>query len=300
MKQFLKHIGILLACFLILATIVSVGGLWSLSKSTFYKSSFVTNGLKKSNYDYIVLGSSVGLTTLNTQLIDSINHIKGVNLSMDDTGMSSHYLMLQHFLAEGKTTNYCVLAPGIGSLQNRKAQSGNNDYRFLMFTNRVYVQDYFNAPNQKQSQDKILAVSRYLPFVGVSYYSTEILFPSLAALINPNKRNRFDANGNYTYPKRNKKFSEENKKTRNVELSHPYLEKIEKLCLQNNIELIYYFSPIWNQEVNYPKSTINVIDHTSILSDASLFYDDIHVNSEGRKMISKMFASEFNGIILQK
>lgn len=294
MKQFLKHTGLLLLAFLLIATIVSVGSLWSLSKSTFYKSSFLVNGVSEKKFDYIILGSSVGLTTLNTKVLDSINNTKGINLAMDDTGMSSHYLMLQHFLAEGKKTKYCILAPGVGSLENIKAQSGDNDYRFLMYVNRNYVSDYYNAPINKTTQNRVLSVSNWLPFIGVSFYNTEILFPSIVALLNPKKRNRFDDKGNYTYPKRNKKFPNKDLQIKKLELSHPYLSKIEALCEANDIELIYYFAPMWNQKLDYVNPDFKVIDHTSFLKDPSLFYDDIHVNSVGRKVVSDSFAQEFN------
>ena len=115
MKAFLKCIGVIILMAFIATWVMSYGSLYVLRRSSFYKPSFLVNGLDENKLDYIVIGASTGLTTLNTVQIDSITGLTGINLSMDDTGIASHYLMLEHFLNEGKTTEICVLAPTIFS-----------------------------------------------------------------------------------------------------------------------------------------------------------------------------------------
>ena len=84
MKQFLKSIGLYgLISFLFFNGIAFLC-LFFLSKSSFYKPSFVKNGVVNNSFDYVVLGSSTGLTTLDTKLIDSVTGMKGLNISMDD------------------------------------------------------------------------------------------------------------------------------------------------------------------------------------------------------------------------
>ncbi len=297
MKRFLKHIAILLIAFLGIATLISMGSLHSLRNSNFYKPSFLAKGVSEKKFDYIILGSSVGLTTLNTKLIDSISNLNGINLSMDDTGMSSQYLMLQHFLAEGKKTKYCVLAPGIASLQNKESTFGDNDYRFLMYVNRDYVYEYYKNASPNSKAAKVSYITKWLPFVGVSYYNSEVFFPSLNALFQPKKRNRFDENGNYTYPKRNKVFKSKNSKKARITIEHPYLKKIETICSANNIQLIYYFAPMRKEMIEYTNPDFPIIDNTGILKDDSFFYDDIHVNYMGREKVSVMFAETFSQLV---
>lgn len=296
MKRFLKHIVILLFVFLGTATLLSIGSLWSLRNSNFYKPAFLVNGVSEKNFDYIVLGSSVGLTTLDTKWIDSINNTVGINLSMDDTGMSSQYLMLQHFLASGKKTKYCILAPGIAALEYKRASFGDNDYRFLMFVNRDYVYDYYKNAAPNSNAANVSFITKWLPFVGVSYYNTEIFFPSLNSLFQPKKRNRFDENGNYTYPKSSKAFKSTPSKTEKITFGHPYLKKIKTLCKANNIELIYYFAPMRTERIEYILPDFPVIDHTRVLREDIFFYDDIHVNYMGREKISKLFSQEFDSL----
>ena len=297
MKKFLKHIGLLLFVVFGIASLLSIGCLWALRNSDFYKPSFLVNGVSENQFNYIILGSSVGLTTLDTKLVDSINNTRGLNLSMDDTGISSQYLMLEHFLAEGKSTDYVILAPGIAALQNTEAGFGDNDYRFLMYSNREYVSDYYKNAFAGSPAAKVSYLTKWLPFVGVSYYNTELFFPSIYTLIAPKKHNRFDENGNYTYPKRTMKFSNRKVKKETVSFDHPYLKKILSLCEANHIKLIYYFAPLRTERIEYASPNFPVIDQSEVLTDDASFYDDIHVNYKGREKVSGMFAKSFLSII---
>ncbi|HPF12433.1 MAG TPA: hypothetical protein PKW08_08495 [Flavobacteriaceae bacterium] len=296
MKAFLKYIGFIVLVTALLATLISISSLRALRNASFYKPSFLANQVSETNFDYIVLGSSVGLTSLNTNRIDSILGTKGLNLSMDDTGMSTHYLMLEHFLKEGKSTRYCILAPGLASLENKKAGFSNNDYRFLMYVQRDYVYDYYKNNPEANNATNVLFLSKWVPFLGVGYYNTELFFPSLNAAIHPEQRNRFDARGNYGYPKKGDSLDGKEEIHTAISFQHPYLDKIETLCKNNNIRLIYYLSPIYKQTLSYEKPNFPLIDHTQFFKEAGNFYDRIHVNSEGREKVSLQFAEEFKKI----
>lgn len=291
MKRFFKYIAFLFTAFFVIANLISFWSLYAHKKSSFYKPAFLVNSVDKDTFDYIILGSSVGLTTLDTKQIDSISNTKGVNLSMDDTGMSSQYLMLQHFLAEGKKTKYCILAPGIAALENKNVNIGDNDYRFLMYGDRDYISDYYK--NADTFASSVLYISKWLPLVGISYYNIELFYPSLQAALKPKSRNRFDDRGNYTYPKTNKKLKKREVKEQTLTFNHSYLDKIKALCQENNIELIYYFAPIRGKSILYDQQEFTIINHTQLLKGEDIyFYDDIHVNNEGRKVVSAMFADE--------
>src|SRR5690606_34999549 len=229
------YLGLLLGVFLLLSTLISLTGFYALRKSNFYKPSFLANGVTEQKFDYIVLGSSVGLTTLDTKLMDSMMGTTGINLSMDDTGLSGQYLMLEHFLAEGNKTDYVILAPGIAALENKDVTFGDNDYRFLMYGNRNYIHEYYKNASDNSEAATIAYVTKWIPFVGMAYYNMELFFPSINSLINPSKRNRFDDRGNYSYPKNNKRFKDKSTNTIELDFQHAYLEKIQNLCEKNNI-----------------------------------------------------------------
>ena len=292
MKLFLKKFSRLFVFFIVLAMAMSYGSLYVLRQSSFYKSSFLVNEVPQDNFDYIILGASTGLTTLNTKVIDSVLSTKGINLSMDDTALSSHYLMLQHYLAEGKRTDYCVLVSGLSGFDAKQNAINDNDYRFLMYNNRSYVSDYYKQFSDKRA--KILYYSKWIPMLGMSYYNTELFYPSLVSIINSKKRNRFDDKGNFTYPILNDDdqpitfFNDVE-----VKFSNPYLAQIKTLCDEHNIKLICYISPNDSKHLISDSLNYNIINHSNILKNKKYFYDNIHVNSLGREITSLKFAETF-------
>jgi len=286
MKFFLKQIALYGFFIFILLNLVALGSFWSLRKSTFYKPSFAVNQ-DIANLDYIVLGSSTGLTTLNTVQIDSLTNWKGLNLSMDDTGLPSHYLMLKHFLVSGGHINKCVLAITPWDLANSNPSLGNNDHRFLPFIFNKEVKNHFrDLPTSGASP---LFFSAFIPLYGLGYYNTELFYPSLIAFAKPEYRNRFDEKGNYVYPNLGKSLSVNAIKQSEYSFNNPYLEKIKLLCKEHKVKLILYQSPMLNQHQVSLKS-MDLINHSALLEqDTNLFYDEIHVNKKGRKIATKSF-----------
>lgn len=263
--------------------------LYFLRNSSFYKPSFLTNEVAERDFDYIVIGSSIGLTTLNTTLIDSITKKKGLNLSIDDTSIASNYLMLKHFYENEKKAKYCVLAISYWDLAIEKPTLNDNDYRFLPYFYEDYVFQYYKT--LEHDFFKPLALSHYFPAVGVCYYNTEIFYPSIVAAVKPNKRNRFDEKGNYFYPElgiiQPKEWT-----TTKLSWKNPYVEKIKKLCYENNTELIFYQAPLLKTKIINSNIKINFINHSSLIRKEDYFFDEIHVNQYGRKLASTIFANE--------
>lgn len=292
MKAFLKRVGFILVLVVGLSTLISAGNLWALRCSSFYKPSFLVNDIKEKNFDYIILGASTGLTTLNTTIIDSIAHINGLNLSMDDTTLSTHYLMLQHFLAEGKTTSYCILAPSNTSYDLKLDRLSDNAYRFLPYVQRDYVYEHYGQFDSPPAH--VLKQSKWLPMQGVSYYNTELFYPSLVSLFNPKKRNRFDAKGNYTYPAKTIDDTRiVSRDTFDVDFSNPYMKAIKALCDRHGIQLICYLSPMERRSVNVVNMDYKSINHSANLTNTRYFFDGIHVNTLGREASSIAFANQF-------
>ncbi|WP_114492696.1 hypothetical protein [Candidatus Ulvibacter alkanivorans] len=291
MARFFTYCLYTLGVAFILLNVIALGSLASLRNSSFYKPSFLSNSVKESTFDYVIIGSSTGLTTLNTVLIDSITKQEGINLSMDDTSMNSHYLMLQHFLAENKSAKRCILSFNYGDMENAQPSLSGNDYRFLPFVRRPYVHEYYVT--LEGTGLGLLSTSKYLPFLGVGYYNAELFFPSIVTLNSPKKRNRFDAKGNYVYP--DSRFpSESKKRTIRAEMNNPYLKMIKAICDENDIELLLYHPPMYQMQVSYKDTTYNLVNHSDLLAHRSLFYDDAHVNKSGRLHASVALANVLN------
>lgn len=287
MKKFLLKIGMYGLVSFIILNLIAWASLYFMGKSSLYKPEYLTNGVKETQFDYVVLGSSTGLTTLNTSLIDSISGKKGFNISIDDTSMSTHYLMLQHFYASGKTTNRLVLAITPWDVVVSDPTINNNDYRFLPYVNRDYVYDYY--AEMEKGWFKTLKYSRYFPVFGVGYYNTELFYPSMLVAFQPDKKNRFDAAGNYSYPEDGPGPQEKKVTISEVKIVNPFFKRIKDFCEKNKIELILYQSPIYKTKVVL-NSDGKFINHSDLLQDKSFFYDDIHVNSKGRKECSTVIS----------
>ncbi|WP_432671705.1 hypothetical protein [Flavobacterium sp. SM2513] len=292
MKKFITKIIVYTAIILIIANGIAWLSLYFLGQSQLYKPQFVKNGVKEKHFDYVVLGSSTGLTTLDTKQIDSTINTTGLNISMDDTALNTHYLMLQYFYAQNKTTDYLVLAVTPWDLANKEPVLSDNDYRFFSEQYTDVVHAYYQSIPYKGFP--VLKYSAYVPILGVSYYNTELFYPSLLTIVQPKKRNRFDDRGNYSYPSTGvPKETAPNVVT--AVIKNPYFEKIEALCKEKGIQLIVYQSPLYKTKVDLSGQKF-VINHSDFLKDKSLFYDNLHVNKEGRTSCSANFALKFQSI----
>jgi len=293
MKNFLKTLSIYGISIFILLNLISFLCLYSLEKSSFYKQQFIRNGVAEISFDYVILGSSTGLTTLDTKQIDSITGLKGLNISMDDSRLSAHYLMLKQFYAFGHRTHKMFLCVRPDDVSDLNPIINGNDYRFLPHARDENVRQYFS---EMKGKDKwIYQLTAYVPLVGVSYFNSELFFPGILATLQPKRRNLFDDKGNFSYPvnKSASKLLEENKeKAQNVRIKNPYFFKIAAFCKRNNITLIVYQSPIHNLKLIYDND-FPLINHSSLFDDAALFYDKIHVNKRGRKICSDKVAACF-------
>jgi hypothetical protein len=289
MKKYLFHIFKYGLIVFIALNAIAWCSLYFLRNSSFYKPQFLTHEVKETSFDYIVIGSSIGLTSLNTIKIDSLTNKKGLNLSIDDTSLTSNYLMLQHFFKQGRKTKFCVLSISYWDLANNEPTLSDNDYRFLPFVSNDYVYQYYKE--LEPGYFKPLTLSHYFPMFGVSYYNTEVFYPSLIAIAKPNKHNRFDEKGNYFYPELG------NVKPRKhldilLKWNNPYIKKIKQLCDSNATQLIIYQAPLLNATISNTNKEYNFINNADVIDDTSKFFDEIHVNQYGREEASTIFANE--------
>lgn len=281
---------------ILLASLMAEGSFWALRNGNFYKPTFVENSIQENELDYIILGASTALTGIDSKLLDSLTGMKGYNLAIDDTGLPNNYLMLRHYLAQGKTVKQVILVPTINSLKEKKPSLGDNDHRFLMYNKYDYVNYYYKELEQQGDKFPLMSSSKFFPFLGVSYYNVELFFPSLLSLVKPGKRNRFDEFGNYTYP--DKKFKPKNNKlmTEKVNFNNTYLNKIVQLCEKEGVQLFVCFLPIYNTKLKFEKHNLNLIDFSEKLKTSSDFYDALHVNQKGRGNVTIALVKKFNNL----
>lgn len=299
MKKFILKIFFYAFLLLLIANIIGFSANYFLKRSHFYKSSFLVNKFKENKkFDYFIVGSSRGLTTLKSTIIDSTLHTKGVNLSMDDTDLKTQFLMIKHFFKSNFKADYLILTLDASHFNKTSLRLGNNDYRFVPFINKDYVRNHFKE--YETSSLKILTNSNFNPFFSYSYYNLELLLPATLSVIKPKFRNKFDEFGNYSYPLSNKKAIDKLDIIKsNQKITNPLIKKIDKYLKLNNCKLIIYIAPyaasnfIFDNNFNY-----EIINHSTVLNNYdNVFYDKIHVNAQGSKLATKLFTSNFKLLI---
>jgi hypothetical protein len=262
-----------------------------LKRSNLFKSTFVFNELKNKTLDYVIIGSSRGLTTLNSKLIDSLTGLNGFNASIDGGGIATNVLMLQHLIHNKVKFKYCIFTLDAIGIADNTYQFSKNTYRFVPFCQESYIQETMDKFEDCKEKSNFRA-SRFYPGFTVFENNKTLLTGAIKALINPKTRNLYDEKGNYTYP-----LGQPVDKTINFDTTEfakygtVYYDLL-KICTQNNIKLITYIAPIEGQFLKVPY-TKNLINHSDLLDNTKFFADELHVNPIGRQIATSKFANFF-------
>jgi hypothetical protein len=280
---------------LVILVVLSPWGINALLKrSNLFKSTFVFNELKGKTLDYVIIGSSRGLTTLNSKLIDSLTGLKGFNASIDGGGIATNIIMLQHLIHNKVKFKYCIFTLDEIGIADNTYQFSKNTYRFVPFCQESYIQETMAKFEDCREKSNFRA-SRFYPGFTVFDNNKTLLAGAVKALINPKTRNRYDEKGNYTYPLGNPTDKIITFDTTVFPRYGNVYNDLQKICTENNIELITYIAPIEGQFLKVPY-TKNLINHSNLLNNSKFFVDELHVNYNGRIAATNAFTERFNKI----
>jgi hypothetical protein len=280
---------------LVILVILSPWGINALLKrSNLFKSTFVFNELKNKTLDYVIIGSSRGLTTLNSKLIDSLTGLNGFNASTDGGGIATNVLMLKHLIHNKVKFKYCIFTLDAIGIADNTYQFSKNTYRFVPFCQESYIQETM-AKFEDCKEKSNFRASRFYPGFTVFENNKTLLTGAVKALINPKIRNRFDEKGNYTYPLGNEENKTISFDTMIFSKYGSVYNDIQNICTKNKIELITYIAPLGGKFLKIP-NTKNLINHSNLLTSTKYFYDEMHVNSNGRIAATKAFSENFDKI----
>jgi len=262
-----------------------------LKSSNIFKSTYIHNQIKNKTFDYIIIGSSRGLTTLNTNLIDSLTGLNGFNASTDGAGLGTNILMFHHLIQNNINFGNIILVLDPIGIDDERAQFSKNTYRFFPFCSEKYFNQEIKKFENTKERSNFLA-SYYYPGFTLCENNT-VLFPSsLKALINPRLRNRFDEKGNYSYPMSKKASKLIAFDTVRFNTYGKLFEDFQKTCRKHNIQLTTYIAPIEGTYLKLPR-TPNLINHSDLLVDCKYFADELHVNPLGRELATKRFVEDW-------
>lgn len=296
MKKFICKL--LLFCVAVFAILnaISWGVLETHRNASLFKPSFVVNQIAGESFDYIILGSSVSFTGVNTNVIDSITMMNGINLAMDGSYAHTQSAMLTHFLNQGCKTKYCILAIDEGRSNIAHNNFCINDFQFLPFISDKPIYELYRNQEKALGSSPFRSLTSCIPMLGVTYYNAQIFYSSLLALKDLDKRHNFDKKGNGKYPD-NHIFDvdkiESHKEA--FTINNSSILNIKRICEDNNIELIYYLPPKYNCISIVEDNQIDtpVINYRDRFNDNyKYFYDAVHLNISGRDKVSADLANE--------
>jgi hypothetical protein len=266
-----------------------------IKKSNIIKTTYVFNNLTNVTLDYVVIGSSRGLTTLNTNKIDSVISIKGYNASLDGAGIATNWLMLNHLIHCNVKFKYCIFVLDEMGIEDNIYQFSKNTYRFIPFFNYDHIQNEISKFEDCREKFNFRA-SRFYPGFSV-FENNKIILPlAIKSLINPKQRNKFDEKGNYIYPLINRPSETYLNDTITYINYGQVYQGFVNLCEKNNIKFITYIAPLQGKHLRIPYKS-HLINHSSLFNNSKYFYDHLHVNSIGRDKATDSFIFNFKQIL---
>jgi hypothetical protein len=261
-----------------------------LRKSSIFKANIIYKGIPA---EHITLGSSRSLTGVNTKMLKELTEKEWFNLSVDDTPIETHLLMLK--LASFRNNPIrCMILQYDDSTNGRELHKINDrDYQFLPFA----YEDNGILWNYLKTRGNGLGAALYIfPILKYAYYNTELFFPALNLLFNPDYSHRSDKFGDYFYPDNTKKNIEcEEYGIKNIDLTNNTLDKIISHCSDNRISLIVFTAPYKCQKIQ-TRNTKNFVflDYSDAIKNINYFIDDLHLNRLGRDTFTQMMALDIN------
>lgn len=293
MKKFVIKSIIYLALTLLIANVLAFIGLRVLGKSDFFKTTYLVHHFTPNQaFDLTVFGSSRSLAAIDTKLIGEEIDGYAVNFSMDYTALPSTLLMLEHFYAQGYSSEWVVVSLDLPDFETSKTIISENDHRFLPYVSEEYIQRYFKE--YEEGWVKPLFSSQYFPVLGYAYYNMELLPPAGLALFKPDYKYLFDELGNYQYPDYLAQEVMPELRFFETELPNPILDKISELTQKNGSKLIIYIAPYLRDDIQVNNSRFHVINHSRKINEPKYFSDYIHVVNSGKKLATEAFIEDFN------
>lgn len=252
--------------------------------------------IEDKEYDFAVHGSSRSYTGVDVGEIENGTGYKGINIAVDGSSITDHYLILKIFLGNNNKIKRLYLQVDPWSCGSEKPADFATPKFFPYLSEEVVFNHY------KDFGFKWYAY-RYIPFLRYAEYNSlwgVHQYINNAYNLSPEN---FDKDGGRMY--KNNAFKDENEnELREVKFDlsndYVYLNNIISLCKKNNIDLILFTAPISNIIINekYNRNTL-AFEELMIKKGVSyenfghiygnktkFFVDPVHLNPPGVKDFS--------------
>ncbi|WP_397362222.1 hypothetical protein [Olleya sp. R77988] len=254
----------------------------------------------KVNKDLIVLGSSRGAGNILAGQIEKETGLSSYNLSYQGSNVSFHQFILETLIEFNKTPKKVIL-----TIDNPTYLKSDNSVRFRVDALQPLTKyNYINSKLIKEKANNPLSNFFYLSRLNSSHFRFKT---NKAPSMNP-----LDSFGTMPLIKKNNidlvykiKLAEYNSKEEKESKLNAF-RNIQNLCSENNIELIYVFSPDFRpfnlsffnrfkKLVNKKEKLIIYDSLNSVYKNEKYFYDYAHLLQNG----AEIFTSEISTFINQ-
>jgi len=284
MRKFINYIAILFATiFLIMAVLDLVYTSVYEYSNPRNKFQYILN-LKPQKINYIFLGSSRTANSIVTSEVIKTSGLKAINLGMEGAQLDDNLLQLKLLLDKGVVADKIFLQVDY-QFENLKKSSIAKADAIPFIHNRI-IKEHL----EKEIED--FSTMYYIPFYRYMVNDYKIGFREFFFSI-INKKPKIDLNDGFT-PKKESRDLKEQILPNSIASRNLTIEKMQRLCDEKNIELVYFCAPFCSKvkNIEYVKKLKAKLpglqDYSSAFKD-SLFFDCGHLNDRGALLFTKLF-----------
>ena len=240
--------------------------------------------LKDKDIDYVLLGSSRVIHYLDEKQLNEKYHLNGMNLALSAARTNEMLLLTEALMRNNNKIKTLFIQ-----------LDGNwNDLAPNALASNVimpFIREDFIAENYRQYSTT--SKYYYIPFYRYVKYEPLIGFRNIVQNFIKKKSlsevgfvplrvGVFRGAPSYEYTL--------------CDEMNANVERIIAICKQNNINPVFFTSPIYNLNANnemFDKYLSDYTDFSAIFSDSTLFQDELHLNRNGALLFTEIFGKHY-------
>jgi len=243
------------------------------------------------DYDLIVLGNSRAKHNVIPNQLDTLLNISSANLGLPGSHPADLLYMLKYYLYFNKKPK--IILVEIYEYFNELNANQISRQEFLQYYNSNIISSYFNYCEDNTFYN--IPLYRYVKYRDLGwreFYKTII----------KNRNKSFIKDKGYAplYKKLSNDIIINKYNFDESILYNKHLDEIIKICRQNNIELIFFSSPVFS---NHNYKLINILENylpnyynqTELLKEKMYFKDNMHINHRGAIIQTNDISIYING-----
>lgn len=240
--------------------------------------------------DYVFIGSSRVDNTIDPEIIEKETGKTAINLGVQGGKIDDYLLILK--LVKKQNIKTKVIFIQIDYVYN---MDGNSE--ILKSSLMPYIGDEFVSNYLKQRNSDYLFL-KYFPFYRYLKYDYKLGFREFIST-SIGKEPKMDFNSGYFPKKGNNGKKMKAKLPNKLKINNKKIDEINSFAEENNLQIVYFFSPYCAEAINLDFSKKLEMRFEKFLNfsqklpdNKDYFFDCAHLNDNGAKAFSSLFARE--------